>query len=206
MFIKPSSGFRLPPTHNHPLIMVGPGTGVAPFIGFLEHKSLQIARVGAIQVEMLEGFWRGTMMPTDPDKMVFPTEDDAKEEVSSGQMRLFFGCRHPKQDFVFRDELQDYVESGVLTSLDCAFSRYKEDDHEPKYVYELIRSKGKQMFDLLVNEGAYFFVCGSLKMSNSVHDVVLEVLEQHGNMSKSEALEFTKEMLLSGKYKKDVWG
>ena len=199
-------GFRLPSTQNNPLIMVGPGTGVAPFIGFLEHKSLQIARVGTIQVEMLEGYWRGTMMPTDPEKMVLAEEQDAKEEVSSGKMYLFFGCRHPDHDFVFRDELQDYVESGVLSSLESAFSRYKDQEHQPKYVYDLLRRKGKQMFDLLVHEGANFFVCGSLKMATSVHDVIIEILEQHGNMSRDAALEFTKGMLMSGKYKKDVWG
>ncbi|AUX74064.1 sulfite reductase subunit alpha [Erwinia pyrifoliae] len=38
IFISPNKGFRLPANNDAPLIMIGPGTGIAPFRAFLEER------------------------------------------------------------------------------------------------------------------------------------------------------------------------
>ena len=38
VFIQPSHGFTVPADPNAPMIMVGPGTGIAPFVSFLQER------------------------------------------------------------------------------------------------------------------------------------------------------------------------
>ncbi|MDB2550514.1 flavodoxin domain-containing protein, partial [Rickettsiales bacterium] len=86
-YIAPNNNFRLPDA-NKDIIMVGAGTGIAPFRSFLQQRD---------------------------------------EIAASGKNWLFFGEQYAKKDFLYQAELQDYLDSGLLTKLDLAFSRDQEE-------------------------------------------------------------------------------
>eukprot|EP00163_Fabomonas_tropica_P027739 TRINITY_DN542_c0_g1_i3.p1 TRINITY_DN542_c0_g1~~TRINITY_DN542_c0_g1_i3.p1 ORF type:complete len:576 (-),score=154.83 TRINITY_DN542_c0_g1_i3:159-1886(-) len=77
------STFHLPAKPTVPVIMVGPGTGLAPFRGFLQERASFI-RNGA-----------------------------DKGEPGKRYNRLYFGCRRRDEDYIYEKELQQYVEEGV---------------------------------------------------------------------------------------------
>ena len=43
--------------------------------------------------------------------------------MSVGSTILFFGCRRRDEDYIYADELKQYLEDGTLTQLHTAFSR-----------------------------------------------------------------------------------
>ena len=163
VFIDPNTRFKLPQDTSKPVIMVGPGTGIAPFRSFIQHR-------------------------------------DAQE--ASGKSWLFFGDRNFHTDFLYQSEWLQYLDEGVLTRLDVAFSR---DQKEKVYVQHKMLEHGKELYNWLT-EGAHFYVCGDKDyMAKDVDSALLEIVKSHGNLQEEEASEYIKELRLSGRYQVDVY-
>jgi len=161
------SQFRLPNRPQTPVVMVGPGTGLAPFRGFIQERSWQ------------------------------------KEQGKPvGETHLFFGCRNKDVDFIYRDELEAYEKEGVLT-LHTAFSR---DQADKVYVTHRMRERSADLWRLIGEEGGHLYVCGDAKMmAKDVHNIIEEVVIEHGKMSKEEAEAYIKKMEQQKRYSADVW-
>lgn len=73
-----------------------------------------------------------------------------------GEIWLFFGCRHPEHDYIYKDELEKYVHEGVLTELHIAFSRL----HTQKIYVQDKMEENRERLWRLVHKGANIYVCG----------------------------------------------
>ena len=45
---------------------------------------------------------------------------------SAGKNTLYFGCKDRSKDYLYRDEIEEYAQSKVLSSLHLAFSREQQ--------------------------------------------------------------------------------
>ncbi len=161
VYIDRNKGFKLPEDPDTPIIMVGPGTGVAPFRAFVEERSIQGAQ----------------------------------------QNWLFFGDQHFTTDFLYQLEWQRYHKRNQLR-LDVAFSR---DQQDKVYVQHRMQEQSKDLY-AWIQEGAHFYVCGDEKrMAKDVHQALLDVFQNEGNMSLERAEECVKNMQKSKRYQTDVY-
>jgi len=208
VFCRPSAGFILPRVElttqvsdkRRVVIMIGPGTGVAPFVGYLQHirayRALHSEVKGDHQVQPLETW-------------------------------LYFGCRHPEKDFLYREELEQLAKEGILTRLITAFSRYNTDkddnadsetsnkgvEQEVVYVQHRLLENGAEVFDLLTNHDGRVFVCGDAKgMAKGVMAAMQQIIETHqptlpieGGEGPTKKTNLFAEWMKCGKFTIEAW-
>lgn len=165
-----ASGFSLPKEPTTPIIMIGPGTGLAPFRGFLQHRA-------ALKTQGKE----------------------------IGESILFFGCRNPDIDYIYKTELDQYLKDNVITQLLVAFSRLLE---EKQYVQHLMLQPQtmQKLWNLLSETDAHFYVCGEARnMATGVRTTLLDIIQKCGNKNLEEAEAFIKTLETSNRYLLDVW-
>lgn len=122
--------------------------------------------------------------------------------LAKGRNWLFFGDQRSEFDFLYRDELADFVARGVLSRLDTAFSR---DQAEKIYVQHRLLERGADLYGWLMG-GAHIYVCGDAKrMAADVDRALRTILESHGGMSASAAASYLRDLTTARRYARDVY-
>lgn len=161
-YVHKNNQFRLP-APDKDVIMIGPGTGIAPFRSFLSERDA----TGA-----------------------------------TGRNWLFFGEQHFQTDFLYQTEIQNWVQTGLLTKVSLAFSR---DQSYKIYVQHKILQWAVELWQW-IQRGAYIYICGAKEpMSRDVEFALLQVIERLDNKTSAQAVEYLEHMKAEGRYLKDVY-
>jgi len=115
--------FKYPSDVSTPLVMVGPGTGIAVFHAIAEHRSYLIRTQ-----QVLPPLGWTPKLSSQEDCVPSASDTAPESSVASlrlGRARVFFGCRYSQNgDWYYADFFKRCVdEIGSLTSYDALFSR-----------------------------------------------------------------------------------
>ncbi|KAK1624421.1 cytochrome P450 [Colletotrichum phormii] len=120
---------------------------------------------------------------------------------------LFFGCRSPEQDDLYRDEFDKWEEMGAV-SVRRAYSRECDKSEGCKHVQDRIWQDREELVDLW-KKGAKAYVCGSRGVAESAKETMLkikvEMEKAKGEETDEESVKEWFEALRNIRYVTDVF-
>ncbi|TIB15839.1 hypothetical protein E3P92_01499 [Wallemia ichthyophaga] len=143
------SNFRLPNSPKIPIIAVGPGTGIAPFRGFVQER-VHLSRR-------------------------YKEKNGADALNEWGKFYLFYGCRRTDEDFLYKEEWPEYgKELGDSFVMRTAVSRESE---KKVYVQDHVWEAREELADTILNKRAYIYICGEASnMARQVEETLQRIL------------------------------
>src|SRR5260221_9038998 len=113
---------------------------------------------------------------------------------------LFFGCRHPDQDFLYADELKAFASDGI-TELHTAFSRAQGPQ---TYVQDLVAAQRERVWSLIDN-GAIIYVCGDgSKMEPDAKAALVAIFRERKGADADAGSRWIEDMGTQNRYRLDV--
>ncbi|WP_436864910.1 assimilatory sulfite reductase (NADPH) flavoprotein subunit [Staphylococcus saprophyticus] len=163
VYLKKNPNFKFPYDTETPVIMIGAGTGIAPYRAYLQERAYLNLK---------------------------------------GEQWLIFGNQNYHHDFLYKDDLEQWLEEGVLSKLDLAFSRETENKI---YVQHRIEENSAEFYKW-IQAGATIYLCGNKdEMASGVHESLIKVLIKEGNLDETEAEAYLTEMIKNQRYQRDVY-
>ncbi|XP_068787466.1 methionine synthase reductase [Struthio camelus] len=175
IFARPSNTFHLPADPSIPFIMVGPGTGISPFIGFLQHR--QKLREEHTDWKFGETWLFFGCRHQDRDYLF---KDELKCFLENGTLT------HLKVCF-----------SRDLPAAEVAPPKYVQDVVR-LYAKEVARV-------LMKERGYFYVCGDKKHMADGVSDAVVDILSMEMGVDKLEAMKILAMLREAKRYLQDVW-
>ncbi|XP_077365668.1 methionine synthase reductase [Festucalex cinctus] len=179
--LRPNCSFRHPPDTSVPLVMVGPGTGVAPFIGFLQQREKERQRNPDAVFGETWLFFGCRYRDRD-----YLFREALEGFVSSGTLDHLKVCFSRDN----RREEEDVVSGGP-----------------PRYVQHNLLLYSHKIINILLKHSGCLYVCGDAKnMAKDVNDTLMEMIKSELQADQLEAMKRLAGLREEKRYLKDIWG
>ena len=125
--------------------------------------------------------------------------------IEVGPLLYYFGSRHRSQEYLYGEEIEAYLASGIISHAGLAFSR---DGPKKVYIQHKISEDAAMLADLLSATGdraAYFYLCGPTWPVPDVYEALVGSLQSQKGMEKEQAEGFIESLKEQERYVLEVY-
>ncbi|RDD45610.1 Methionine synthase reductase [Trichoplax sp. H2] len=172
-----NQNFNLPNDKSTPLIMIGAGTGISPYVGFLEHRWL-------IENDMAQTAHYGSWL------LFYGCRHKDRDYLYKNDINTYLHRKILTHHYVaFSREVQENLSEKF-----------------PRYVQECLRQQSDKVVKLLLEESALVYVCGDAQgMAKDVMNTIIDLIERNKGIPKEEASKIVLTMMKEKRYRQDIW-
>jgi sulfite reductase alpha subunit-like flavoprotein len=149
---------------------------------------------------------------------------EAKQGSSFGEMFLYFGCREPKVDDLYIDEIRRLKDERVITDFHIAYSRKTDKkvielislnknlkfliinfvlSNIKVYVQDLIGMNSEKIYKAIDKDKGHFYICGEITMAAQVIEALESILK---TMGVKDPKEFISNLKDEHRFHEDIFG
>lgn len=128
-----------------------------------------------------------------------------QQGMEIGDIYLYMGSRHKKEEYLYGELWEAYMSAGVLTHIGAAFSR---DQPQKIYIQDKIRENIEELTDAIVTKNGSFYLCGPTwpvpDITACLEDVIANGAKLEGKEIKDVA-KVVEDMKEDGRYILEVY-
>ncbi|KAK6199448.1 FAD binding domain-containing protein [Scheffersomyces amazonensis] len=128
-----------------------------------------------------------------------------QQGMEIGEIYLYLGSRHKKEEYLYGELWEAYKEAGVLTHIGAAFSR---DQPQKIYIQDKIRESIEDLTDAVCKKQGAFYLCGPTwpvpDITACLEDIVTNGAKREGKEIKDVA-KVVEDMKEEGRYILEVY-
>jgi sulfite reductase alpha subunit-like flavoprotein len=156
---------------------MGPGTGIAPFVAFIEHRREQLQR-----------------------------EYGESKELSSN-IYCFTGAKYRSDMIYLENIEHSWVQQGAgKFPVNMTVALSQEGAKQRANVVMQEKETAKKIVSMLVDEGGYYYCCGDGRMADDANKALIDMISSVQQISRINATNVIRKMREEGRYQLDVWG
>ncbi|KAJ9119365.1 hypothetical protein QFC24_005836 [Naganishia onofrii] len=128
-----------------------------------------------------------------------------EQGIKVGPLIYYFGSRYRSQEYLYGEEIEAYMDAGIITHAGLAFSR---DGKDKSYIQHKMKQDKALLSKMLLAEGpdaAYFYLCGPTWPVPDVYEALVSSLVENGGKERKEAEDYIEELKEEERYVLEVY-